>query len=104
MGAFSKLLRDSNHVLQLVNDPDFPETDITLRRQDGRLQNLQVVSNELKMNANDDKKIVAQQKVILLQHIIGIDYVWQSSIWYPTSLLGSIVFHLMGASSFHCLH
>jgi hypothetical protein len=67
-GALTKIIRDSNHTLQSVTDPDFPYSrDAT-----------SVVPDELKhllaMNSNADKQAVAQQKVILFQHILGIEF------------------------------
>mmetsp|Transcript_23032 Transcript_23032/g.34222 ORF Transcript_23032/g.34222 Transcript_23032/m.34222 type:complete len:373 (-) Transcript_23032:71-1189(-) len=67
-GALTKIIRDSNHTLQSVTDPDFPYI----------LDATPVVPDELKhlitMNSNADKQAVAQQKVILFQHILGIEF------------------------------
>ena len=67
-GALTKIIRDSNHTLQSVTDPDFPFSRDATSVVPDELMHL------LTMNSNADKQAVAQQKVILFQHILGIEF------------------------------
>jgi hypothetical protein len=80
-GAISKVLRESNHTLTSVMDPDEPEREIHLRRQclsEPKFYDLQMTTNEIrhlvKINDNDNKIVVARQKGILFKHVIDIPF------------------------------
>ena len=78
--TLSKVLREPNHTLKAVIDPEEPEREMSHpRRQDYELPDLQAVTtNELrhllKMNATENKTILAQQKAILFRHTIDIQF------------------------------
>ena len=78
--TLSKVLRDSNHTLKGVSDPEYPEKEMSHPdRQHWSLPDLlAVTTNELrhllKMNANEDKTVLAQQKAILFRHTVDIHF------------------------------
>ena len=67
--AFSEVLRDSNHTLKEMIDPDLPYDEYPPSKQWYSPNFQRVITKELrhllKMNATDDKAIVAEQKAIL---------------------------------------